>query len=137
MMLLRLCFVLSLFTPLLAFAPLSIKKTVLLLPKRQQNQQQQQTITTTQLNAGMVMIDSESDAKYYINKAQECAFSSDNDDVCSLEEQKDYLNEIITIQSGCVIGTLASQEVCNDKQQLVAEIVAQLRHKVATQESIK
>jgi hypothetical protein len=120
MMMLRLfVLVLSLFTPGLAFAPL------------------QQTTTTTKLNAGMVL-DSEMNAKYILAKAQECAFSDDDNDVCSLTQAKEYLNDILEIQSGCVTGTLAGQSLCSlDHQDSVADIVAHLRQKVRNGTSSK
>lgn len=66
---------------------------------------------------------SEQDAAYLMAKAQECAFS----DLCSIEESQEHLIDVLNLQVACASGTV--HDVCDD-QQVVAEIVAKLRHHV-------
>ena len=65
---------------------------------------------------------SEQDATYLLAKAQECAFS----DSATVEDAKHYLRELLHIQSGCVVGTIAGRDLC-DNQESVAEIVLRLQ----------
>ena len=60
-----------------------------------------------------------------LNKARECAFS----EYSSATEAKEYLTKILEIESGCVSGVLAGQDLCENVDE-VAEIVAHLRRKV-------
>lgn len=60
-------------------------------------------------------------------KAQECA----NSDSCSIDSARDYLREVIHVQSGCAAGTLAGKALCED-QLFAAEVVASLREKIKT-----
>jgi hypothetical protein len=71
---------------------------------------------------------SEQDATYLLAKAQECAFS----DSATMEDAKQYLRELLHIQSGCVVGTIAGRDLC-DNQELYADIVARLQAKVDNQ----
>ncbi len=68
---------------------------------------------------------SEQDATYLLAKAQECAFS----DSATVEDAKQYLRELLHIQSGCVVGTIAGRDLC-DNQDLYADIVGRLQAKV-------
>eukprot|EP00545_Synedropsis_sp_CCMP1620_P008297 CAMPEP_0119003442 /NCGR_PEP_ID=MMETSP1176-20130426/559_1 /TAXON_ID=265551 /ORGANISM="Synedropsis recta cf, Strain CCMP1620" /LENGTH=204 /DNA_ID=CAMNT_0006955043 /DNA_START=150 /DNA_END=764 /DNA_ORIENTATION=+ len=65
---------------------------------------------------------SEIDAHYLLAKAQECAFS----DSATLEDATYYLRELMHIESGCVVGTLASRSLCENQEQ-VADIVQHLQ----------
>eukprot|EP00591_Stephanopyxis_turris_P006798 CAMPEP_0195517310 /NCGR_PEP_ID=MMETSP0794_2-20130614/10301_1 /TAXON_ID=515487 /ORGANISM="Stephanopyxis turris, Strain CCMP 815" /LENGTH=190 /DNA_ID=CAMNT_0040646085 /DNA_START=219 /DNA_END=788 /DNA_ORIENTATION=- len=57
-------------------------------------------------------------------KARECAFS----DSCSIDDAHYYLHELVRVESGCVAGTLAGQELCDVS--VATEIIANLRAKV-------
>uniref|UniRef100_A0A7S4V623 Uncharacterized protein n=1 Tax=Ditylum brightwellii TaxID=49249 RepID=A0A7S4V623_9STRA len=81
---------------------------------------------TTKLNLHAAA-DSEDDAMYLMMKAQECA----NSDSCSIDSARDYLREVIHVQSGCAAGTLAGKALCED-QLFAAEVVASLREKIKT-----
>jgi hypothetical protein len=75
---------------------------------------------------------SEQDALYLLAKAQECAFS----DSATIEEAKHHLSEVLHIQSGCVVGTIAGRDLC-DNQEQVAEIVVHLQAKIDQQRKSK
>ena len=66
-----------------------------------------------------------------MNQAIDCSLS----DTCSVEQAEWYLQEIINIQSGCVIGTVVDDAVCED-QQVVAQAVAGLRQKILTKRPV-
>jgi hypothetical protein len=122
-MMLRLCLLISLFTLGLAFSP--IKPVVTAVLKQQ-----------AKLYAGSssMMIDSESDARYYMAKAQECPFLfSDTYSIKEAKEYlKEYLNEIIEMQSGCVTGTLVGHDLCDDQDVAAAHLC---RQKITNQQS--
>jgi len=81
------------------------------------------SISTSPLHA--FAINSEDDALWLLRKAEECA----NSDSCSIDDARSYLRDVVTIQSGCVTGTLAGGEVCDDVG-YAAEVVAGLREKI-------
>lgn len=110
--------------------------------------------TTTRSTDGLA----EEDAEYIFSKAREFAFRDDfssvgktkgsgngntktiyneydqhyhglADEIAEIEESRYWLREIIHVQSGCVTGTLAGQDVCENQDQ-AAEIVARLRKKI-------
>jgi hypothetical protein len=68
---------------------------------------------------------SEAEATYLMAKAQECAFS----DSATVADAKYYLRELVHIQSGCVVGTLASRSLC-ENQEKVADIVVHLQSRL-------
>mmetsp|Transcript_45338 Transcript_45338/g.68382 ORF Transcript_45338/g.68382 Transcript_45338/m.68382 type:complete len:337 (-) Transcript_45338:151-1161(-) len=76
--------------------------------------------------------DSEDDAMYLMMKAQECA----NSDTCSIDSAREYLREVIHVQSGCAAGTLAGYDLCED-QLFAAEVVASLREKIKEGSEVK
>lgn len=69
----------------------------------------------------------EDSAAALMNQAVDCSTS----DTCSVEQAEWYLQEIISVQSGCVVGTLVDDAVC-ENQQVVAQVVAGLRQKILT-----
>ena len=91
----------------------------------------------------------EDDATYIYNKAREFAYRDEfglaqnneydqhyhplSDEVTEIEECKYWLREIIQIQSGCVAGTLAGKDLCENQDE-AAEIVARLRRKIEAHE---
>jgi hypothetical protein len=109
--------------------------------------------TTTRSTDGLA----EDEAEYIFGKAREFAFRDDfssvgkpkgsntntktiyneydqhyhglTDEIAEIEESRYWLREIIHVQSGCVTGTLAGQDVCENQDQ-AAEIVARLRKKI-------
>mmetsp|Transcript_57831 Transcript_57831/g.172652 ORF Transcript_57831/g.172652 Transcript_57831/m.172652 type:complete len:130 (+) Transcript_57831:221-610(+) len=81
--------------------------------------------SATSLHASAHAIESEDDALWLLRKADECAHS----DSCSIDDAKDYLREVVHIQSGCVAGTLTGKEACEDVT-TAAGIVAGLRAKI-------
>lgn len=103
--------------------------------------------TTTRSTTGVV----EEDAVYIYNKAREFAFRDDfsingggwnnydkhyhplEDEMKEIEESKFWLREIMQVQSGCVAGTLAGEDICENQDQ-AAEIVARLRQKIEIHE---
>lgn len=72
-------------------------------------------------------IDSEGEAVFVMAKASECAHS----DSCSIEEAESYLQEVLHLQSGCAVGNIRNQEICEDII-IPVEIIAGLRHKIET-----
>jgi hypothetical protein len=92
----------------------------------------------------------EEDARYIFNKAREFAFKDEqqltydlhyhslSDEKNEIKEAKFYLNEIIHLQSGCVVGTLVDPNqdgMCDaDSDSIVAEIVTKLSNKVKRHE---
>jgi hypothetical protein len=92
----------------------------------------------------------EEDARYIFNKAREFAFKDEqrdaydshyhslSDEKKEIKEAKFYLNEIIHLQSGCVVGTLVDpnqDSMCDaDSDSIVAEIVTKLLNKVKRHE---
>jgi len=104
--------------------------------------------TTTRSTNGVA----EEDARYIFHKAREFAFRDDfGDDAASneynqhyhslsdvkaeIEESKFWLREIIHLQSGCVAGTLAAKDLCENQQE-AAEIVGRLRRKIEIHEKL-
>jgi len=100
--------------------------------------------TTTRSTNGVV----EEDAFYIYNKAREFAFRDDfssieneydkhyhslSDEQEQIEESKFWLREIIQVESGCIAGTLAGKDLCENQDQ-AAEIVARLRQKIEIHE---
>ncbi|GKY97556.1 hypothetical protein MPSEU_000713800 [Mayamaea pseudoterrestris] len=78
------------------------------------------------LQVGSVLVhQDELSSRILLNKARECAFSDYTNGV----EAGEYLTRILEIESGCVSGLLAGNELCENIDD-VAEIVAQLRQKV-------
>ena len=70
-------------------------------------------------------------SRILLNKARECAFSDDS----GAADAKEYLMKILEIESGCVSGMLAGSELCENIEE-VADIVAHLRQKVQTGQSV-
>ncbi|OEU07550.1 hypothetical protein FRACYDRAFT_264890 [Fragilariopsis cylindrus CCMP1102] len=93
----------------------------------------------------------EEDARYIFNKAREFAFKDEqrddydshyhslSDEENEIKEAKFYLNEIVHLQSGCVVGTLVDPNqdgMCDvDSGSIVAEMVTKLSNKVKRHES--
>jgi hypothetical protein len=69
---------------------------------------------------------SQDEAYSLMEQAYDCA----SNDSCSIEEASTYLNTIIYVQSDCTSGELVGKDLC-DNQDHVAEVVAQLRAKIA------
>jgi hypothetical protein len=104
--------------------------------------------TTTRSTNGFA----EEDAVYILNKAREFAlrddcgndFGGDNeydkhyhslsDEKAECKEAKFWLGEILLLQSGCVAGTLAGKDLCENQDQ-AAEIVSHLRRKIEIHEN--
>jgi len=104
--------------------------------------------TTTRSTNGFA----EEDAAFILTKAREFAlrddcgsdFGGDNeydkhyhslsDEKAESEEAKFWLGEILLLQSGCVAGTLAGKDLCENQDQ-AAEIVSHLRRKVEIHEN--
>ena len=70
-------------------------------------------------------INTEDDAMYYMMKAADCA----NSDSCSIEEARDYMREIVHVQSSCAAGTLIGEDVCENPV-FTSEVIASLRRKI-------
>jgi hypothetical protein len=68
---------------------------------------------------------SERDASYRLAKARECAFS----DTATPDEARSHLHQLLRIQSGCVVGTLADRYLC-ENQEKVAQLVIRLQAKI-------
>jgi len=68
---------------------------------------------------------SEEDTMNVMFKALECA----NSDSCSIADAKEYMRDILHVQSGCAAGTLNGFVLCEDVT-LAAEIVSNLRVKI-------
>jgi len=68
---------------------------------------------------------SEEDTMNVMFKALECA----NSDSCSITDAKEYMRDILHVQSGCAAGTLNGFVLCEDVT-LAAEIVSNLRVKI-------
>lgn len=93
----------------------------------------------------------EEDARYIFNKAREFALKDEqrddydshyhslSDEENEIKEAKFYLNEIVHLQSGCVVGTLVDPNqdgMCDvDSDSIVAEMVTKLSNKVKRHES--
>jgi len=93
----------------------------------------------------------ESDAVDIYKKASEFAFRDElssvsenlgeydthyhplSDEEAEIEESKYWLREIVTLQSGCAVGTLTDKDICED-QDKAAEIVGRLRRKIEIHE---
>jgi len=73
----------------------------------------------------------EDEARNRMELARECAFG----DTCSVEESREYLQDILYIQSGCASGAIAGSDLC-ENQDTAAEIVAHLREKVGSANSM-
>jgi hypothetical protein len=83
--------------------------------------------TATSLKVSSSVRIMEDEARQRMDKARECAFS----DSCSIDEVRDHLQDILTIQSGCVSGVIAGSDLC-ENQDAAAEIVAHLREKLGS-----
>jgi hypothetical protein len=72
---------------------------------------------------------SEQDAAYMMAKARECAFS----DSCSVEQSREHLHDVLTLQVACASGTVVDELVCGGEDQSeLAEIVSRLRVNMQT-----
>merc|ERR1719272_865745 len=92
----------------------------------------------------------EEDARFIFNKAREFALKDEqrddydshyhslSDEENEIKEAKFYLNEIVHLQSGCVVGTLVDPNqdgMCDvDSDSIVAEMVTKLSNKVKRHE---
>ena len=74
-----------------------------------------------------VVFDSEGDAVFVMEKARECA----NSESCSIEEAESFLQEVLHLQSGCAVGNIRNNDICEDIT-IPNEIIAGLRHKIET-----
>jgi len=88
------------------------------------------TQSSTALNAFAFRQDTEDGAMQLMLNARECAFS----DSCSIDDASYYLREVMRVESGCVAGTLAGQELCDVS--FSTEIVANLRAKLDAASSL-
>lgn len=70
-------------------------------------------------------VNSEEEALFLMAKANACAHS----ETCSIDEAEAYLEEIIHIQSGCVTGSFASEQVCENID-FPNEVISALRQKI-------
>jgi len=70
-------------------------------------------------------INTEDEAMYYMMKAVDCA----NSDECSIEEAREYMREIVHVQSSCASGTLVGHDVCENPV-FASEVIASLRQKI-------
>ena len=93
----------------------------------------------------------EEDARFIFNKAREFALKDEqrddydshyhslSDEENEIKEAKFYLNEIVHLQSGCVVGTIVDPNqdgMCDvDSGSIVAEMVTKLSNKVKRHES--
>jgi hypothetical protein len=77
------------------------------------------------LAVGVVVMETEDDARFILSKAKECAYG----DTCDLKDCETLLNEMLHMQSGCVTGTLIGHDIC-EEQDVAADVVAHLREKV-------
>jgi len=68
---------------------------------------------------------SEEEANESMLKARECALS----DSCSVEDAKQYLNQVLYVQGACASGSLVGKDLCEGNQDVIAETVAMLRVK--------
>jgi hypothetical protein len=78
-----------------------------------------------ELKSTMVLYGEYEDEITMMTKARECAFS----DTSSAAEARNFLHEILHVQSGCVSGVVSGHDLCENQDE-VAEIVAHLRQKV-------
>ena len=78
-----------------------------------------QLVRSVPLHSSSVSFNDNS-AAAIMNQAVDCSLS----DTCSVEQAEWYLEEIINIPSGCVVGTVV------DDQQVFAQAVAGLRQKI-------
>lgn len=74
--------------------------------------------------SSLALHQTELSARVILNKARECAYA---DDACATEARL-WLTRILEVESGCVSGTVAGRDVCDNVGE-VAEIVAHLRIK--------
>jgi hypothetical protein len=106
-------------------------------------------VTTTTRSANGF---AEEDAAYILTKAREFALRDDcgsdlggdneydkhyhsrSDEKAECKEAKFWLGEILLLQSGCVAGTLAGKDLCENQDQ-AAEIVSHLRRKIEFHEN--
>lgn len=73
--------------------------------------------------------ETEDEARFWISRAQQCAYGIGP--FCSLEEAEQCLNEIVTLESGCVMGTMVDHDVCDmESQAMFPDIVARLQSKI-------
>jgi hypothetical protein len=79
-------------------------------------------------NVGSIITETEEDARFVLSQAKLCAYGE-----CSISDAKVLLREILHVQSGCAAGTLVGHDVC-EEQDVVADVVAHLREKVAQHE---
>lgn len=91
------------------------------------------TSSTTTLQFSSLSTESpdEMTYRYCFAKARECAFNDD----ASPSEARQWLNMILELESGCVVGTLAGHELCDNVDE-VAEVVANLRERANQDDSI-
>lgn len=70
------------------------------------------------------------EATALLNGAYDCSVS----DTCSLQDAQWYLNQIVGIESGCVVGSLTDPVICdhNDQDDSLEQVVTALRNKVAS-----
>lgn len=86
--------------------------------------------TTSYLDVGSAVLqETEDEARYWLHRAQECAYSTGR--FCSLEETQQCLDEIVDIESACVMGTMTSNDVC-DIETFLPDVVSQLQDKLTT-----
>lgn len=98
-------------------------------------------VSTSSRPSTGILEDDEANVLY--KKAREFAFadeatvqgsSSQTDEEALLTESRYWLNEIIRLQSGCVAGTVADAEVCENQLE-AAEIVGRLRYRIRLHET--
>lgn len=87
--------------------------------------------TTLQLSSLSADLPDELTYQYLFAKAREVAFSDNS----SAAEAKRYLNMILEMESGCVTGTLAGHDLCDNVEE-VAEVVANLRERAEGEDSV-
>jgi hypothetical protein len=82
---------------------------------------------------GVVVMETEDDARFILSKAKECAYG--DDDSCDLQDCEVLLHEMLHMQSGCVTGTLIGHDLC-DEQDIAADVVAHLREKIKEKKKV-
>lgn len=90
------------------------------------------TSSKTNLQVSMPLLTDE-EINESMRNARECALS----DSCSIDDAKQYLNEVLYVQGACTAGTLTDKDLCDGNQDVIAETVALLREKSnATKSSV-
>lgn len=84
----------------------------------------QQLVRTSQLAVASF---SEYTDEATMTKAREYAFSERT----TVDDAREYLHQILQIQSGCASGAVTGHDLCENQDE-VAEIVAHLRQKIET-----